>query len=262
MAERDAFGNEIGGTPDPLSTDFGADAPRRRRARRAQRGPRMPGAPDPVALARRAGGVVRALVIGWVLLSLALVLLFVAVFSDRSDVSRPGDALRRSISSGVARITVPKAPEAPARPRTPPTGFARGSLLLRANFARALAILRPEGSRLRTLRVAPDRIDASIVTAKGAMKQVQVTWEGRLQVFSTSGPGFPLTGTFAIDQLARAAPFRLSASAAERAGRTPAGVDYLVAIQLGAAQGWTVVLKDGGGQYIADHGGRITRRIS
>lgn len=246
MAERDAFGNEIGGTPDPLTTDFGAAPPRGPRTPRTPPGPRA----------------IRALVAGVaVLVAVGLGISLVAL-SDSSTVARPGDALRRSISSGVARLTVPKVPEAPARPRTPPAGFARGSLLLRANFAKALAILRPEGSRLRTLRVAPDRIDASIVTAKGAMKQVQVTWEGRLQVFSTSGPGFPLAGTFTIDQLARAAPFRLAASAVERAGRTPASVDYMVALGLPTAQGWTVVLKNGGGQYIADHGGRITRRIS
>lgn len=245
MAERDAFGNEIGGTSDPLTTDFGAAASRTPRVPRTPRGP----------------GAIRAVVTGAIALVAVALGIALVVLSDSSKVADPGRALRHSISTQIARITVPTLPEAPAPPKTPPTGLGSGSLLVRANFANALDILRPEGSHLRSLRVAPDRIDASIVTTDGYMKQVQVTYDGRLQRFSRVGPGFPLTGSFTVDGLVRAAPFRLARAATARAGRTPAAVDYLVAISLGTEQGWTIILK-GGGQYLADHRGRIRRRLS
>jgi hypothetical protein len=50
--------------------------------------------------------------------------------------------------------------------------------------------------------VAADRIDASIVSSIGHMKQVQVTWNGELRRFSESAPGFSRAGT--KDQLRRA----------------------------------------------------------
>ena len=61
----------------------------------------------------------------------------------------------------------------------------------------------------------------------------------------------------------RSAPSRLARQAASRAGKQPSSVDYMVALQLGAEnQAWTVVLKNGGGQFLADRTGRITRKIN
>lgn len=189
-----------------------------------------------------------------------------AILSVGGSVSDSVQDARRAISTSLDAVTIPTpsvaVPEAPGAPATPPTGFGTGSLLLRSNFAHALRTLRSEGSRLRSLRVAADRIDASIITRDGRMKQVQVTWQGRLQRFSTSGPGFPTAGSFSIAGLERSAPFRLARSAAGRARKAPSSIDYLVALDLGGGQAWTVFVKDGGGQYHADRAGRITRKVS
>ena len=55
----------------------------------------------------------------------------------------------------------------------------------------------------------------------------------------------------------------MARSAAERSKKTPASIDYLVALGPGpgGAQNWTVFLKNGGGSYFADAQGTITRRL-
>lgn len=277
MAERDAFGNEIGESSKAGTTPSGLPAPQ---PVTTVPGPGPGPAPGPVLepgpvstpgpgpastplphygprggarLARRLIPLVASLAI---LGGIGLV-----VASVGNDVSHRVGDVRRAISTGLSQITVPTTVPSPATPATPPTGFGRGSLLLRANFATALGRLRQEGARLRSLRVAPDRIDASLLTRDGRMKQVQITSGGEVRRFGTSGPGFSTAGTFLLAGVVRAAPFRLARSAAGRAKRAPSAVDYLVAIDVGGEQGWTVVLK-GGGQYLADHAGRITRRIN
>ncbi|MCW2997344.1 MAG: hypothetical protein JWN65_893 [Solirubrobacterales bacterium] len=117
---------------------------------------------------------------------------------------------------------------------------------------------------MRSLRVAADRIDASIVSSIGRMKQVQVTWNGELRRFSESAPGFSRAGTFLIAALKRTAPFRLARSAAGRSAKAPSSIDYLVTVSFGPSSehGWTVIMKNGGGQFLADAKGKITRRIS
>jgi hypothetical protein len=183
------------------------------------------------------------------------------IFSIGNDVSdRVGD-VRHAISTSLDQITVPTVPpvETPAAPATPPVGFGKGSLLVKSNFADALRTLRGEGSRVRSLRVAPDRINAQLVTLDGRMKSVQITWQGEVQRSST-GPGFPTTGTFSVDSIQRAAPFRLARSAAGRERKSPSSVDYLVALDLGGRQAWTVLFKDRSAQYLADSAGRITSK--
>jgi hypothetical protein len=178
------------------------------------------------------------------------------------SVSSEVDDVRRAISTGVGGITTPATTgEGPAA--AAPVGLGKGSLLKAGNFAKALQILRAEGSRARSVRVAPERLDATLVTASGFIRQVQVTWQGERKRSSQTGPGFTQAGTFPIAGLDIRAPARLTRSAAGRAKRSASSVDSLVAISLGPEQqGWTVILKDGGGQYLADPGGRITRRIN
>jgi hypothetical protein len=145
-----------------------------------------------------------------------------------------------------------------------PAGFAPGSLLLKSNFNRGLRRLSTVGSQLATIRVAADRIDASIVTKDGRRKQVQVDWKGYVKVLSTSGPGFGHDNSFRTADLFRAAPFRLSRSAAGRSRRPAADVDYLVAFHfagLGHGVMWSAFIKTGD-QYSADPRGRITHKIN
>ncbi|MCW2957586.1 MAG: hypothetical protein JWP18_389, partial [Solirubrobacterales bacterium] len=185
-----------------------------------------------------------------------------SVVSVSSEVGDSVDDVRRAISTGVGGITTPATTgEGPAA--AAPVGLGKGSLLKAGNFAKALQILRAEGSRARSVRVAPERLDATLVTASGFIRQVQVTWQGERKRSSQTGPGFTQAGTFPIAGLDIRAPARLARSAAGRAKRSASSVDSLVAISLGPEQqGWTVILKDGGGQYLADPRGRITRRIT
>lgn len=253
MAERDAFGNEIGESATVGTTPSGLPAPAP-----------APVPPEPAPLPHYGPGPGPRLARRLLPIVLSLAILGgvgAVVASIGSVVSHRVGEVRRAISTGLSQITVPTTVPSPAAPAAPPVGFGRRSLLLRANFATALRRLRQEGARLRSLRVAPDRIDASLLTRDGRMKQVQITSRGEVRRFGTSGPSFSTTGTFPLAGLERAAPFRLARSAAGRAKRAPSAVDYLVAIDVGDGQGWTVILK-GGGQYLADHAGRITRRIN
>lgn len=212
---------------------------------------------------RSSGGVRLTRVLLAVVLPIAIIGgVAASLVSVGSNVTDQVDNFRTAISTGLDSITVPTVPvpETPAVPATPPTGFGEGSLLLKSNFAAALRTLSSEGARAQYVRVAADRINASIITAGGEMRNVQVTWQDELRrLSSTAAPGG--VRTFALSSLTRAAPFRLSRSAAGRAKRAPASVDYLVTVEALGRLGWTVVLKNGGGQYLADGGGRITRKI-
>lgn len=285
MAERDAFGNEkdddpvagmgwSSGPPTPEAVDpiapmagAGLKSPRESALAATSESPAMSaGIPedpsaDVLATVRTVGRVVRlaaVLVVFGVVVS--------TIVSIGGKVSDGVDEARRAIT-GFDGTTFPAIPVpeagAPGSDGSPPAGFGARSLLLEPNFARALTILRREGPRLRSLRVAPDRLDASIVTASGRMKQVQVTWEHRLRRFGEAIPGFSQAGTFAINSVERGAPFRLARSAAGRAQKAASSIDYLVALGTGAdgAPGWTIFVKEGGGQYIADAQGNITRKI-
>ncbi len=191
------------------------------------------------------------------------------IVSVGDGVKNSVNDVRRALTTGVDGVTVPSLPNvptapvaAPAGPATAPVGFGPGSLLKAGNLKRALALLRSEGSRARSLRVAPERIDATIVTASGFIRQVQVTWEGKRTRFSQTGPGFTQASTYALADLDAGAPARLTRSAVGRAKSSPSKMDYLVAIpNATATQGWVAFLKDGKGRYLADAHGRITRRI-
>ena len=132
----------------------------------------------------------------------------------------------------------------------------------RADFGAAIASLRGSGlGRLRTLRLAPERIDAQLVTADGRLRSVQVVPGGKRSNLSTSAPGFPTTATMSLGAINRGAPQRLARSAARRAGRPVSAIDYLVLVDIVGTASWVVYLKDGR-SYLADAAGRIQRRTS
>jgi hypothetical protein len=109
----------------------------------------------------------------------------------------------------------------------PPTGVQSDSLVRRANFAAALVTLRESGlGRPLSLRVAPDRIDASLIGADGRMHNVQVNPAGELRELSASpGPDAPTTAYMRIDSTA---PERLTRAGATRAGVRARTINYLV----------------------------------
>ena len=80
-------------------------------------------------------------------------------------------------------------PQVPAPPGEAPVGLGRGSLLLPAAFERAVTRLRGGGYKgLTNLRVAPERIDASLITRGGSLRHVQIAPDGALRTFGASTP--------------------------------------------------------------------------
>ena len=83
----------------------------------------------------------------------------------------------------------------------------------RANVAAALRQLQtPTAAELTHLRLAPERIDATLLTRAGRLRNVQVKPGGRLERFGPdSGPGFDSASTIPFSRLNPGAPQRLAA---------------------------------------------------
>ena len=174
------------------------------------------------------------------------------------DELAPPDVQAPSIPG--ARDDAP--PSEGGRPERIPRGLSAGSLLRPAAFGRAITRLRTGGyGRLGNLRVAPERIDATLVTKDGRLRQVQIVPGGTVRVIGTTGAGFSGARTMTMNDIVASAPSRLTRSAAERL-RVPASrVNYLVLSDFAGTRQWNVYFK-GGQIFSADARGRITRRIS
>jgi hypothetical protein len=135
----------------------------------------------------------------------------------------------------------------------PVTGIKGDSLIRRANFADAVATLAGSGlGRPLTMRVAPDRIDATLIAKGGRLHQVQITPDGALHELASSAgaPG----RTIAYAAIDPAAPERLVRAGATK--QVPAGrIDYLV---ITAGPQWGAYYK-GGRIVIGDAHGRKQR---
>lgn len=164
------------------------------------------------------------------------------------------------VSAGRDQPTL--APPPAARPAGPPVGLGRGSLLRPYAFGAALRKLRNGGyGRLTNLRVAPERIDATLLTKAGALRHLQIVPGGAVRQFGTGSTGFSGVPTMSLQGISAAAPQRLTRAAAERAGIQPSRVNYLVYTQFAGTTQWNVYFK-GGQIFSADASGRITRRVS
>ena len=120
-------------------------------------------------------------------------------------------------------------PSGRAQATLPARGLSVTSLLRPAAFGKAMNRLRTGGyGRLTNLRVAPDRIDASMLTKDGRLRQVQVVPGGAVRVLGTSPTGFAGARTMALKGINRSAPSRLTRSAAGRLKQPASRVDYLV----------------------------------
>jgi hypothetical protein len=194
-----------------------------------------------------------------------------AVFVLAILVAVLGAVVGTLVDSGVKRVDrfarelAPPQPPAPvqsARPALPARGLSSASLLRPAAFARALARLRHGGyGRLTNLRVAPDRIDATMLTGTGGLRQVQIVPGGAVRVLGTSPSGFAGARTMTLKGIDARAPSRLTRSAAGRLEQATSRVDYLVLSEFAGARQWYVYFA-GGHSFSADPHGRITRRIS
>lgn len=170
------------------------------------------------------------------------------------NVADKVDEAARSIK--IPSVAVPS-PQADA-----PVGLAPRSLLRPAAFERALADLRGRDiGRIQSLRVAPERIDASLLTPRGTLVSVQLRPRGEFQRFSESGSGFGGIATIPYGKLDPRVPQRLVRAAAERLGRPVSRIDYLVPTLSSGELSWGAYFK-GGAIFLANERGKITRRIS
>jgi hypothetical protein len=233
VAERDAFGREIGEAASGASAPVPDPAPAPERA---------PSPPSPGA-----GSGARTLA------SLVVALLIVAAITALVIVGIGGKAESSSESVSVgSRLQVPPTP-APAKPG------AQHSLIGRSALAGALRRLRGRG-RLRLLRVAPDRVDAQLVTRGGSLRNVQVTADGALRDFGLGGSAAGGLPAIPYAQVDVGAPGRIVRAAARRAGRKPSRVDYLVLLKLPTGLSWNVYFKPDGLHFMADaHGTGLTK---
>lgn len=187
---------------------------------------------------------------------LAVIAMFVIplLIAGFAIVNTVGDA-RREIDCAI-KITRPELPKAA------PTGLAGASLVRQDAFGPAMRRLRAKGyGRLTNVRVAPERINAQFLTKDGALLSVQLGFDGKLQSFGKSGTGFK-SATIPFSRVNVAAPERLTRSSAERLGKSPRQLDYMVLTQ-GGPKGnlWAVFFK-GGGNIQGFPDGRIWRRVS
>jgi hypothetical protein len=165
-------------------------------------------------------------------------------------------------SSEVPPAAQQPAPARPVRSATPPRGVGRGSLLRPFAFGAAIKRLRTSGfGRLTNLRVAPERIDATLLSKGGALRHVQIVPGGGLQQFGPASQGFGGMPTTSLAGIDAGAPQRATRSAAGRLGVPPSRVNYLVYMQFAGAAQWYVYFT-AGQIFSADAHGRIARRIS
>jgi hypothetical protein len=171
---------------------------------------------------------------------------------------RPGPSLARLLILaailGVGFVVVSRAIDAGRDAVERIGGGARtpsGSLLRPAALRAALARL-PRGRLVQSLRVAPDRINALVVSGTTS-HSVQIRAAGG--VVDVKAPAGPKQA--ALPRVAAGAPARIVRVAARRAGRSAADVDHLVLTRAG----WLLVFKDGGPRYRATPAGRRIVRV-
>jgi hypothetical protein len=212
VPEYDAFGRELGEDPlvrlreamvDPLPAPAPAPAAEAVSAPEAE--PPEPAPPQFMRPPRRRHR------------GLATLLLLLAVIAA---LVWAGGLVAVTVRDGINGVI-----HAPATPA--PAGLQADSLIRRANFADTLATLRRSGlGRPSRLRVAPERVDATLVGVDGRLHQVEVDFEGNLREVGTSpGPG---PAGIAFRRIDRGAPERLARRGAERAGVRARRIDYLV----------------------------------
>ncbi len=100
-----------------------------------------------------------------------------------------------------------RSPSGRAQATLPARGLSVTSLLRPAAFGKAMTRLRTGGyGRLMNLRVAPDRIDATMLTKDGRVRQVQIVPGGAVRVIGTSPAGFAGARTMALKGIVTARP--------------------------------------------------------
>ena len=182
-----------------------------------------------------------------------LLILAWVTFNVISGIAGKVDEVARTIT--VPNLSPPEAAKAPV-------GLEQGSLLRPAKFREAIAqIRRRGGGKLQNLRVAPERIDATLISDRGTLINVQVSATEGYRRFSESGPGFTASDAVPFGKLDARIPRKVTRAAAERVGAPVDQINYLVPSLSDGKVVWGAYFKNGA-IFLADARGRITRRIS
>ena len=113
-----------------------------------------------------------------------LILLLVIVIAAANLIGGAADKVKDAVDD-LPTLTPPA-----VAPKAAPVGLRPGSMIRPAELRRALADLRARRiGRIRTLRLAPERIDASFLTRRTTLANVQLRHDGQFQRFSESGAG-------------------------------------------------------------------------
>jgi hypothetical protein len=161
----------------------------------------------------------------------------------------------KSVPGEVSDSPTPRIVRAQPAPR----GLDSRSLLLQRNLVPALRRVRGSGlGQLRTLRVAPERIDATLLAADGRLRAVRVRFDGTPSGLGTSGAGSGRLATIPFARVDAAAPARLARSAAARLRRPVSDVAFVFLRDAGTAPRWTLVMR-AGTRLHGDAHGRMTR---
>jgi hypothetical protein len=227
--------------PAPPLEGSGPEAPRQRQVTPA----RAPAAP-PARVVRRSGA-------GRGCLGSAVTVITVAAVAIGGAAGLIGGS---GGSSGT--ITGPAKPQQAAPAAAAPRGVGPRSLVRRANLAAALRRLRSTELRLDHLRVAPERIDATLLTRGGRLRSVQVQPGGATERFGPdSGPGFDGASTIPFARLNPAAPERLARRGAAKLHVPVAKLMYLLPTFSSGTLTWAAyfphsryVLGDAAGRYV------------
>jgi hypothetical protein len=216
---------------------------------------------NPATVRRFARFVILGAVIATVVFVIVIAAAVLGLSSDGGDSGTPVQE-RSSEPADVRPSPLAQVPAEAVPENAPvPVGLGSRSLLVRRNLAPALKRLRTSGlGRLRTLRIAPERIDVQLLTRGGRLRSVQLRYDGELRKFGSSGPGFGSLPTLSFAQIDAAAPARLARGAAGRMKKPVSQVDYVVRIDTTPQTAWSVVMRSGG-QFVGDGRGHITRRI-
>ena len=135
-----------------------------------------------------------------------------------------------------------KAPNVPQIAGPKPKGLEPDSLVRKANVAAALRQLSAmEDAKLTNLRLAPERIDATLLTDQGRLRHVQITPGGKLERFGSDGsPGFDSVPTIRFSSLNPGAPQRLARRGAKEIGVPISELQYAVPQDISGKTRWVV----------------------
>jgi hypothetical protein len=209
-------GSPLREAPDPLTPPPPAQPPPTFTAAPAQPQPQQPAPQRPYVSipmrppgrrrSRRGVGVVILFVV--IIIVAPLVGGAIAVFNT---VDNATDVVRGGIKEGLRAIPTATV-QGPA-----PKGVTGRSLVRRANFSAALRKLSSSELRLTHLRLAPERIDAQLLTRGGSLRSMQVQPGGAVtQLGPDSGPGFDSASTISFSKLNAGAPQRLARQGAAK----------------------------------------------